>query len=339
MKKGVLTCFHSKFGRHLAMDEGGLPTFLDSPDRSYIPGKPHPNCFEYFGLGDQFMMHILWDKPHIDQKYARPKEMKALVLKFAEFLERYKDDWTGRIPPFHLYLDSRFSSLELMKDLKQMGLYATMSLSVSASPQGLYNWLRTDLQKREWRVIYLDRLNSTLTVVRAKKKAYVNLLSNYWTGGSVTVQHSRVKYPKAKFDVNCPEVQKQYNLHKNKVDVYNSQVLNYRSKVRLNSEDEAYFHYFIQALTTNCFIWWKTKEKKEVDQLTFRIRLVKQLFELLIGKPEEIPKAKVHWPGPLSQQVQCQGERCRNHARKHCKMCHLSLCGNCMESRHKNLWS
>ena len=125
------------------MDEGGLPTFLDSPDRSYIPGKPHPNCFEYFGLGDQFMMHILWDKPHIDQKYARPKEMKALVLKFAEFLERYKDDWTGRIPPFHLYLDSRFSSLELMKDLKQMGLYATMSLSVSASPQGLYNWLRT----------------------------------------------------------------------------------------------------------------------------------------------------------------------------------------------------
>ena len=112
-----------------------------------------------------------------------------IILMFAEEFEQYVKRDGKTIQPFVLYLDARFSSIDLMRRLNEKGLKAVMSLSSGAKPKSLWPFMKEGLEKREWRTLYLDRLDSTLTTVRAKKKAYVHLLSNHWSGEPITVEH------------------------------------------------------------------------------------------------------------------------------------------------------
>lgn len=308
-------------------------------DRSYIPGKPHPNCFEFFGACDGFMYHILWDKPHFDAKYARPTSMKDLVLKFVDIFDQCQKDHKTKRQPFTFYLDARFSSLDLIRELHKRGYKAVMSMSSTAAPQPLWPYMKEGLQKREWRVAYLPKIGSSLTTVRAKKRAYVHLVSNRWSARPITVVHRRSKPPTGSFSIHCPEVQKRYNLGKNKVDVWNSHVLRYRAQARYNSSGEAYFNFFLQALTTNAYIWWKARQNKKVDQLAFRVKLLRQSFKRLGLHKKASSPHPAHWPGPLSQSGKCQMKSCRNHARSTCRKCNLNLCSACMEEVHKSLWN
>ena len=143
----------------------------------------------------------------------------------------------------------------------------------------------------------MDKFDSTLTAVRAKKKAYVYLLSNYWSGRPITVVHNRIKPPRTRFNIHCPEVQKTYNMSKNHVDIFNSQVHTYQSPAKLNSDEEAYFKFFVQALLVNAFTWWKGKMKADQEQYDWRFRLLRDLFASLNLKEKPL-SAKVHWPGP-----------------------------------------
>jgi hypothetical protein len=328
---------HSSLNRDISVDEGGIATLLDSTDRSYIPGKPHPNCFEFFGASDGFMLRILWEKAHSDQKYARPEKMKALVLKFVEEFDVFtKADGETR-QPFVFYLDARFSSIDLMKELDEMGYKAVMSVSSKAKPQPLWSFMKEDLEKRQWRTIYLEECHSTLTTVRAKKKAYVNLLSNHWSARPITVIHERTKPPRSRFFIHCPEVQKRYNLSKNKVDVWNSLVTRYQPKTKLQDQDEGYFKFFVQAIVVNAFVWWKERWSKSEDQFEFRLALLDDLYERLELETREDDVA-AHWPGPLKKKKKCGVIGCDNQARSTCKKCRDSFCKKCMDEQHQSLW-
>jgi len=323
--------------RNIAIDEGGIKTLLDSEDRSYIPGKPNPNCFEFYGACDGFMMEIIWEKGHAGNKYARPESMADLIMAFAKSFEKFKKPDGKSQQPFIFYLDARFSSIELMRRLHEKGFKATMSLSSVAKPRPLWPFMRDGMEKREWRILYLDKFDSTLTAVRAKKKAYVYLLSNYWSGRPITVVHNRIKPPRTRFNIHCPEVQKTYNMSKNHVDIFNSQVHTYQSPAKLNSDEEAYFKFFVQALLVNAFTWWKGKMKADQEQYDWRFRLLRDLFASLNLKEKPL-SAKVHWPGPLIEKQKCNQQGCDNKARKTCKKCSQSFCDGCMAEVHRSLW-
>ena len=200
--------------------------------------------------------------------------MADLIMMFAEEFEQYVKRDGKTIQPFVFYLDARFSSIDLMRRLNKK---ARQSCSSSgAKPKSLWPFMKEGSEMREWRTLNLDRLDSTLTTVRAKKKAYVHLLSNHWSGEPITVEHHRVKPPRSTFTIHCPMVQKVYNMNKNQIDIFNSMTSSYQSSAKLNDEGEAYFKFFVQAVLVNAFVWWRAEFGAVVEQLRLFCRKAKR---------------------------------------------------------------
>ena len=108
----------------------------DSIPVVFIPGKPHPNGFQCWKFAIRF-----------------PATGKPYVIDFELFLNNHESltptqstvrmlkRWPYSHQP-HLTLDARYSSIDFMNELSEMGVYATMGMSTNQSP---YVW---DLLKR-----------------------------------------------------------------------------------------------------------------------------------------------------------------------------------------------
>jgi len=340
-----------------------MGNYLNSAEKSYIPGKPHPNCFEYFGACDEYfyLQNLYWEKRgYIDEKYTRPETMAGLVRTYVDY---FTDTYSRKsvVQPFVFYFDSRFSSFESFKYLADSDYRTVMSLSSGAKPKFLFQYLRfgaitnedeaeepeyaqtskkkkqpkiskdaVELEKREWRELYLE--NGYLVGLRPKKKAFLYLLANHSTCLPIRMNNIRNKWPRRSYFVNTPEVQKDYNMHKMQVDAWNRLVMNYAQEVKVNNEHEIYFNFFVNAYTTQSYIWWKYSHP-ETTHLQFRLKLLEQLHELLIPDfPVQSKRNIPHWPGPLTEgcHTKCQKEHCKNKSRSYCKACEASYCDHHM---------
>jgi hypothetical protein len=66
-----------------------------------------------------------------------------------------------------------------------IGFGGVLSIGANAKPRSIFQWMRRDLEKGHWWSIGLHQqldaakeLNATLVTVRAKKKTYLNILTN-----------------------------------------------------------------------------------------------------------------------------------------------------------------
>jgi hypothetical protein len=82
--------------------------------------------------------------------------MKDLVMRFVNFFDRYVTPPNLKRQPFTFYLDARFSSPAVMKEIDQKGYKAVMSMFSTASPQPLWPFMKEGLQKREWILAAFD---------------------------------------------------------------------------------------------------------------------------------------------------------------------------------------
>lgn len=167
--------------------------------------------------------------------------------------------------PFIWYLDSRFSSIDAFKHLKDLGHYAVMSCPSTMAPQFLGQWLKgpvtrrakhgypingkrydyplqyeEDLKKFSWRALYNRHMDAVLFKLRAKKDAYLTILTNASDATTVKKLHQRLKAPRVRYWVKGPRAQGEYNAHKNKVDEFNRAVLSYMSLNRTAKPEHKY---------------------------------------------------------------------------------------------------
>ena len=93
---------HFIYFRNIAIDEGGVPYKVRSFQKSYIKGKPHPDCLEYYMAVDskRYIVHILWEKPTYSNKFGRGKTMKNLIFRFVTHFTKYKNSKRDTIQPF-----------------------------------------------------------------------------------------------------------------------------------------------------------------------------------------------------------------------------------------------
>ena len=123
-------------------------------------------------------------------------------------------------------------------------------------------------------------------VVRAKKRAYVNLVSNYVGDHAHVITHTRRKHPRSSYKVATPQVQKEYNLHKNNVDLFNKMILAYRQRTNYVSEGQVLLHFFVNATLVNAFIWFKSAHDPDLSHLNFRLQLLVSLKQALFPLAE-----------------------------------------------------
>ena len=101
----------------------------------------------------------------------------VMVQRLARF-PYIRSPYRATTQPFIMYLDSRFCSIEALQLINKADMLMVGSNSVSRRPTKLWPYLKEDLEKREWRTVYWSKEKAVVCVVRAKKRAYVNLVSN-----------------------------------------------------------------------------------------------------------------------------------------------------------------
>ena len=213
---------------------------MDDGLRSYVPGKPHPNMFEYLGIVDQhrWCMFLDWVRTWNDKYDNAEKVTVNQVLTAVKVLQDGLRISGQEMQPYVWYLDARWGSFEILKELHNRGFGACLSLSSKAKPQPLLAFLKADLQKHEWRTVYHTETKAQLTCLRAKKKAYLYLLSNFWSGDAEVATHHRRKPPARSYEVSAPVIQGRYNKYKCGVDLWNKQVLAYNHLPRAATLDQ-----------------------------------------------------------------------------------------------------
>ena len=328
----------------------------------------------------------MWDKAHMNEKYTRPKEMRECVMKaVGDFYVSANSDPAVGAQPYIFYLDSRFSSINVLKRLSMMGYYGVMSCGSTMAPKFLGQFvsgqmkkrgkdgypvdgkhypypdeLPKELEKREWRAVFNDKLKAYFIAVRPKTKTYLYLMSNYVGPKTISTIHDRRKAPKVKYAVKVPHAQKEYNLHKNLVDNFNRSILTYMPPQRTETAKKKYVHYpdrmareltfcwwarylrfFIQILFHSSFIYFKYSVKESADPYSFRLDLLMQLRDKYY--PQIAKQITLKDGGHDIRKLKGGSGRCQHpshtsgntKAYRECKTCIMKYCVAHCKSVHK----
>ena len=313
---------------------------MDDGLRSYVPGKPHPNMFEYLGVVDQhrWCMFLDWVCSWNDKYDNAEKVTVNQVLTAVKVLQDGLRISGQEMQPYVWYLDARWGSFEILKELHNRGFGACLSLSSKAKPQPLLAFLKADLQKHEWRTVYHTETKAQLTCLRAKKKAYLYLLSNFWSGDAEVATHHRRKPPARSYEVSAPVIQGRYNKYKCGVDLWNKQVLAYNHLPRAATLDQLMTLNFLHFFTFQAYTYFCLQTNSEMSHLDFRLALLRHFAPPAMPKqlPLQPDRAKFHWPiTKKGENHRCQYPNCSNSRVNHfCQACGLWMCKAHMDSYH-----
>ena len=328
------------------MDEGGIPYKGNSKHRSYIPSKPNPNCIEYYMAVDAsyFITRILWETPTRYNKFGRPKKMKQLIFLFLKHYATYVKDRRNQTQPFIFYLDSRFTSMDVLKKMHEYGFYGVMACRSNMAPLHLMRWLDKEIPLRSWRVIYNEKYKAFILARRIKKRKCQYLMSN-----CASIARHRVGYVKASSlkktrGIWSPRIQRDYNRGACYIDIVNKMLLRYWRRPQYLSSKHAYFSFFVHAACHQSYIAWKSLQNQPSTKNTmlwFRENVLGQLNK---KKSDPIENSKFHhWPIPKkvffpNKIVKCQHSKCRNNSTSFCRGCNKYMCLAHMHLNHQFLW-
>lgn len=157
-------------------------------------------------------------------------------------------------------------------------------------------------------------------------------------------------------DVTCPEVVKVYNNIMGGVDRFDQ----FRERYAIGRRSVKWWHrifyFLIDLAIVNCFIIWNVVKEEKTDQLSFRLRLAKQLignFSFRKRRSRKLPVVYLSKKGKVPDDVRLisVGEhipkdsswrRCRlcstaasqKRTRFECSKCKVPLCTGCFEKFH-----
>lgn len=318
--------------RKQAIDEGGIPTFANVAEQKYTPGKPHRNAVEFIASvgSDLWLSNMMWSADK-RPKYGMPEKKLHQMLAYVHYFKKYH---APRLQPHIFYIDARWSSLALMDRIAKARCYGVLSCSVSMKPRALIPWMKNDIPKGDWWSIGYRPARANLITIRTKKKVYLNLLTNYAKLEPVKTKKEQRKYPRRKYDVRIPFVQKHYNKYKCSVDKWNRSLLKYYRLGFFVNKDVMYTTFFIHAYTLQSWIYWQAVTGKKCSQLSFRKSLLQQLRAHLFPQPPE-QALLVHYPRSMAPHSQhCQFCRSRSRCSYKCYACNKWGCLSCLEKAH-----
>lgn len=160
-------------GSLLVVDESLYEFNGDCPVRRYIPRKPHQNGLLVYGLAGYFhfgtvsMPYCIDFEPYVPGNLVSPQNAMMALLR------RIRQRKPTLAP--HLIVDSAFGSLEKLREIRELGAHATMSMS-SNSLSGVWELLDFNCGVDEGRLAYLpgeDIIISSFKVMTDRRELYV----------------------------------------------------------------------------------------------------------------------------------------------------------------------
>lgn len=181
---------------------------------------------------------------------------------------------------------------------QELGIGTVCSLGANAAPHVLLAWMRRDLQKLQWRRVFHQPSGARLFVLRARRNAFLSLLTNCHHTDAVTVSPKNVKpspNDTKSVDVRAPVTQALYNKYKCSGDMWSRMVLAYDHMANCESVEIATTQSLIHALTVQAFTYWRLATGSEESHIAFRHALLRHYRPT--PRPSRVLSAET--PGPI----------------------------------------
>ena len=240
-------CQNTEPEEYHSIDEQIIPTKCKSSMKQYNPKKPHKWGYKVFtrcgSSGMVYNFEVYTGKSTNDQHVLGITG--DLVMRLSENIPVNQN--------FKVFFDNFFTSLPLLKQLRQNGILALGTIRPNRM-QGAQKIMESEKALKskgrgsyDWRV----DCSSNITVIRWQDNSTVQLAStfvNHELGRTIRRWSAK---DKCYLDISCPEMVHQYNKFMGGVDLCDMLLSLYRIKLKSNKWYMPIFHYLIKLAVTN----------------------------------------------------------------------------------------
>lgn len=286
---------------------------------------------------------IYCGKETSDNKAKKSNLGETVVTKLTEDVKH-----TGRL----IAHDNYFTSFRLAKKLLASGLFSVGT--VKPQRKGLPQMLKTNDKLKRGESKFLTK--EGVAAIKWMDNKAVTLLTTAHNPAFMTSVH-RTKKDGTKAEVPCPKAVAVYNDVMGGVDRFDQRKERYQIGRRSVKWWHRIFYFLLDLGIINSFILWQVnKRNRNLDQLTFRIALARQLIDGYSSRkrkgrpasfqakkcavPDDVRLASVgnHMPKMVSNYRRCR--KCSTKGKEKrtrciCAECDVPLCiGTCFSSFH-----
>lgn len=321
------------FKRHLSIDEQMLPYFGKHSAKMFMRNKPVKFGYKFWVLASAtgFPFHILL----YTGKQADASDGQPLGSQVVKQLLTVVDEPTCHSVTF----DNFFTSLELLKALREQGLSATGTIRENRLRDCTIE--KSATTKKDERGTFYYRGDGNVVVTSWKDNKTVYVASNN-VGVKPTVSKRRYSRAEKKhIQVSCPQMIDVYNRTMGGVDLLDRSLSEYRPSIR---GKKWWYCFYTHAVNICAVAAWRVHVEVggKLDQLEFFRYIVRSLLQAtFVSTP--VPKrilpdvrydGKDHIMTKAASQGRCKLEGCRSHTWYQCGKCDQRLHQKCFVLFH-----
>jgi hypothetical protein len=258
-----------KPSKYLTLDELMVAYKGDSDIKQYIPSKPHPHGFKFFGVAcDSYLLHQELYEGSSDVVSENGK-IHDLVLRLIEPFANHNHV---------VFADNYFMSPTVVKSAAERGI--AMCGSVRLDRVGMPDTsLINDKLLRSMHV-YGSRHYHTndMHMLLWRDRNIVKLLYNHRSSSTRTKKINRWGKNHKKISVRCPSAIHDYFYYARSIDIIGQLHYNYRIDRKAMRETPAIIWWLINICIVNAYTLWCMKKNKK-NHLSFREDLMHALVE------------------------------------------------------------
>ncbi|RXN16689.1 piggyBac transposable element-derived 2-like protein [Labeo rohita] len=239
----------------LSIDEQMVPFKGRNRLKQYLPKKPKKWGYKLMVLaGSDGIPHNI---EVYTGKVVQPTHLVDIgasgnvILHLAQPVPQHKN--------YKLYFDNWFTSVPLQLELARQRVHCLGTVRSTRLPG---NSMVSDAElKRSGRGSFQEKTaivgNTTLYAVKWYDNRSVTLLSDYVGAHPVTHVQRWDRGSKAITDVPCPAVVRDYNQHMGGLDLLDSLIALYRTKIRSKKWYHRLFFHFLDKIVVTCWLLYK----------------------------------------------------------------------------------
>ena len=293
------------------------------------------------------------------------------LQKSAQVVARLSKDLPGGVH-HKLFFDNWFSTLDLMLYLKSMRILAVGTIRLNRIGKCPIDNNKSLQKSGRGSMDYRTDNNSGIVIVKWIDNSVVQLISNFVGIEPMSEITRWCKTEKARKEIPCPQIVKQYNKSMGGVDLADMLIALYRIPCKTKRWYQKIFWHLIDIAKVNAWILYRrhanqrqVPSKDQKSLLVFSSKIADALIHAnkvvqpnCRGRPSKrksvdpIPRGKKpivalpihdirydqigHWPTPVTKKNRCRN--CEMTCRMMCEKCNIYLClidgRNCFKDFH-----
>jgi len=258
-----------------------------------------------------------------------------------------------KLLPYHFYFDNLFTTVDLLRFLKERGYYATGTIRENRIPKNKILPPNKDIKKNA-RGTHKDAIckEDGVVVVKWVDNAVVSIASNCHGVHPISSVKRYSRQDKKSIQVPRPYILGEYNKYMGGTDRMDENI----AKYRINARNKKWYWPILTWLIDVCInnAWVLKRKSNNMPQLQFRREIAQAYLSKYgesskgAGRPRSSTSSgrvltDIRYDGvnhlvtkiPDGKKRRCNGDRCKSIMRTMCIKCKVGICVDCFVNYHK----